>query len=436
MLSGTRNIYSQTFAAPRNILLNIALEEQSRQSKDRPGKDEMLLIQPRTRTRATLDHTTSHPASWQSDTVGIPANAQINPIDEPCRVRPVVREERSILSKTEIATLSLEQLQQLSTLVLDRIQIKKRYNNTPLRRIIARQASGEVDRRPPPDSDTFSETDTLANTEVLEPARESPETIQRRYNSTPLRRILTRQTSSERRTEAGSSAATSAKYEPESLEVRKRRFNNTPLRRIVSRQTSGEHHKDNTISNPRAATSAASPQSNVSTPVPRSNTPLRRILSRQASSQTVTKKDDDELSERADSVIDPDSPIRSRSTQPTTTVTIRSSSSIRAYETALWSKTTSPSRPTSTVHLNSESQIRAYEEALWAKSSTSYIAQERKKDEEEQKDRATTVTVSELATEAKKPKRIVVDSKGSPLRRILQRQTSRDWRAPARVGVV
>jgi hypothetical protein len=424
MLGSTRNIYIKTFAAPSNILLEKALEGQFHQSKeDTALHGNMLLIQPRKRSRATLDHTTSHPASWQSDAKETSANTQKFSVNEARQATSTARENHNILSKTEIAALSLEQLQQLSALVEDRIQIKKRYNNTPLRRIIARQVSGEVVRRPsPPESDTSSQTDTLVNTEVLESTWESPETIQARYNSTPLRRILNRQISGEKRTGVLNSAATTARYEPESLEIRKRRFNNTPLRRIVSRQSSGEPQEDNT------ATSQVSSQSYVSTPVPRSNTPLRRILSRQTSSYTTLKKEDDEVSSRADSVIDPESPIRSRTTQSTATVHLGSEDELRAYEQVFWGKSNPPSIPR--VTLNSEAKIREYEERLWKKSVTSYATKE------EQTDRATIIKVTELTAETKKPKRIVVDAKGSPLRRILQRQTSSDWRASARVGVV
>lgn len=388
----------------------------------------MLLVQPRKRSRATfdLDHSRSHPASWQPVAQATPTDAR-SPAD-------VATPNSTIsLSKSSIAALSLEQLQELSTHISDRIQIKKRYNNTPLRRIIARQVSSTPAPTPArSEDDTFSQTDTLVNSEVLEAPRESAATIQARYNSTPLRRILARQASAEQSSTPSRSALATPRYEPESLEVRKARYNDTPLRRILSRQTSAEHFKE-TTSSTAPSPSPVSPQRSISTAVPRSNTPLRRILSRQSSSQTPPprQKDDDELSDRADSVISPDSPILSKAThQPSALIELTPEARIRAYETALWGLTKPAPTPAPREHFNSEARIRAYEEALWAKET----AQVRSPEAEESKE--TTVTVTEVSADAKKPKRIVVDSKGSPLRRILQRQTSRDWRAPARVGVV
>lgn len=425
MLSSTRNIYCQTFAAPGKFLLRKAQGEPPEDVRNLEGYKDMLLIQPRKRSRANFDqdHARSHPASWQPV-------VQETPADIRASTHTVVSGSVASFSKSSIAALSLEQLQELSTHISDRIQIKRRYNNTPLRRIIARQVSGAHSPTPTrPEEDTFSQTDTLVNSEVLEAPRDSVESIQARYNSTPLRRILARQVSAEQREKSTSNASSTPPYEPESLEVRKARYNDTPLRRILSRQTSAEHPKETTSSN---VSSSISSQRSVSTIVPRSNTPLRRILSRQASAQTILtrQKDDDELSDRADSVISPDSPILSRPvSQPSVLVELTSESRIRAYEIAVWGITKTLPLPAAREHCNSNDSIRAYEEAIWAKHAVLVRAP---KPEESQ---GTSVMVMEVFADAKKPKRIVVDSKGSPLRRILQRQTSQDWRAPARVGV-
>ncbi|KAF2623295.1 hypothetical protein BU25DRAFT_181881 [Macroventuria anomochaeta] len=437
MLSSTRNIYNQIFAAPGNLLLKKAQGEKRDKVEEECGKiDDMLLIEPRKRSHATFnhDHATSHPASWQSDAKEMSASVQTSSTDAVhlSLSTSTARADHTSFSKSSVATLNLEQLQQLSALVEDRIQIKKRYNNTPLRRIIARQVSGNAFQETSrPASDTFSQTDTLVNTEAQEIVREPLEVRRARFNSTPLRRILSRQVSTETKRDVSSSASLSKSYEPEPLEVRKARYNNTPLRRIVSRQASSEQAQSTETSDDRS-NSPVSSRSYVPTPVPRSNTPLRRILSRQASVQTAPQKDDDSVFERADSVIDAESPVRSRRTASpaphSPTISLNCDSRIRAYEEALWKK---PTGQNASVHLNSESRIRAYEEALWAKT-----APPRRSGAEEKDTQATTITVTEVAAEAKKPTRVVVDSKGSPLRRILQRQTSRDWRAPATVRVV
>src|SRR5690242_746118 len=180
----------------------------------------MLLIQPRKRCRAAFDqdHARSHPASWQPV-------AQEDPADVRASTHTAVSGSVASFPKSSIAALSLEQLQELSTHISDRIQIKRRYNNTPLRRIIARQASGAPSLTPTrSEEDTFSQTDTLVNSEVLEAPRDSIESIQARYNSTPLRRILARQASSEQRARLSHNAS-STPHEPESLEVRKARYN-------------------------------------------------------------------------------------------------------------------------------------------------------------------------------------------------------------------
>ncbi|KAJ4312566.1 hypothetical protein N0V94_007382 [Neodidymelliopsis sp. IMI 364377] len=359
----------------------------------------MLLIQSRKRTDAISElsfvdrHQILKPQS--------PEDKRQDKVQDGISDEITTHEPFNLVSRHRIATLSLEQLVELSELVSERIHIKKRYNNTPLRRIIAHQVSTETTQS---DCDRFSQTDTLLNTEPSEVTPKSiedtPEDIQARFNSTPLRRILSRQVPAEsRKTEHQSRPTPSAKYEPEPVEVRRARYNNTPLRRIISRQTYPE-----ALRNKEGLDNAESPDALQITTlqrVPRSNTPLRRILSRQQSSPTEYEEDYDAVSTRADSVIDLDSPIRSESSA------------------------NKPPPPT-TVILNSEARIREYEEALWKTASYPLTDKEA---------RATVVTVTEVVLESKEPRRIVVDSKGSPLRRILQRQTSRDWRAPARVAV-
>ncbi|KAJ4987046.1 hypothetical protein SVAN01_07462 [Stagonosporopsis vannaccii] len=426
MLSSTRNIYSQTFAAPGKFLWQKAHGEQVQNLKELERDDAMLLIQPRKHSCAIFDqdHARTHPASWQ------PVAQDTSAYDR-ATINAAALSSAASFSKSSIAALSLEQLQELSLHISDRIQIKKRYNNTPLRRIIARQSSGTPSSTPVRcEEDNFSQTDTLVNSEVLEVPRESAEAIRARYNSTPLRRILARQTSTEQRSVPFRNTSTAPRYEPEALEVRKARYNNTPLRRILSHQTCVDYSIDTSSS---TIPSPVTPQRSVSTPVPRSNTPLRRILSRQTSTQTIPtrQKDEDELSDRADSVVSPDSPILSKTPrQPSALINLTSEARIRAYETALWGLTKPVPLTAAREQLNSEARIRAYEEAIWAKHAKPVRAPQ------PEESKGTTVTVTEVSTDAKKPKRIVVDSKGSPLRRILQRQTSRDWRAPARVGVV
>ncbi|KAF1926959.1 uncharacterized protein M421DRAFT_6521 [Didymella exigua CBS 183.55] len=231
-----------------------------------------------------------------------------------------MRSNSSAISKTEIVALSLEQLQELSVLVANRMQIKRRFNNTPLRRIIARQVTRSAVQAPPrSDSDTASQTDTLVNNDTPETNREPLQVRKARYNNTPLRRILSCQASPGRWDAERPHDPMRACNEPESLEVRKARFNDTPLRRIVSRQTCSNTVKTPEAIGARPTPPPSVPRSQSSTPVPRSNTPLRRILSRQVSTRIIPPKED-QLSERADSVIDPGSPVRSRSTASVPTV--------------------------------------------------------------------------------------------------------------------
>jgi hypothetical protein len=322
----------------------------------------MLLIQPRKRNRATFNqdqnHATSHPASWQSTTKDS-SNTIQNEIVAVSSASSTVGSDNVSLSRTLIAALNLEELQELSTHIAERIQIKKWYSNTPLRRILTQQAPGQASRSSvKPEEDTFSQTDTLVNTDVeaAEVSRESPEVIQRRYNNTPLRRILSRQTASSPSTDGSRSTQGNRGYEPESLEIRKARYNNTPLRRILSRQTSTQRSVEKSDS-----PLASPPYSTASPLVPRSNTPLRRILARQASiisDHPNVEKEEEAASNRADSVISPNSPILS-------------SPGLSSSSNSLWNNDEPISSPTlapSRVHFNAETEIRAYEECIWAKS--------------------------------------------------------------------
>ncbi|KAF2998848.1 hypothetical protein E8E13_003266 [Curvularia kusanoi] len=398
----------------------------------------MLLIQPRKRAvRATFDekdHATSHPASWQSsesEEVSGEFDKSIIVAESPAS-SSIANNDHAGLSKASIATLTLEQLQALSAEIADRIQTKQRFNNTPLRRIILaqQQAQSHAATHAAPvkevEEDALSQTSTLAPPSVFEELRREPaEVIQRRYNDTPLRRILSRQSPASS-SSSGSSAASSSLPSSEPPEIRKKRFNNTPLRRILSRQTTASSSVHTTAETPLSPTAVAS-----MVPVPRSNTPLRRILERQTSHSIAEpvqedneRKTKEEEDDRADSVIDPASPNPSRSRN-------------QEEDGSLWGS----QRPQhhAFLTLNAETEIRAWEERVWAKSTqnpssrtSSFVSRQEKQDAK----RTTTVTVTELGAgdeKPKMPKRIVVDSKGSPLRRILQRQTSREWRAVARV---
>lgn len=79
--------------------------------------------------------------------------------------------------------------------------------------------------------------------------------------------------------------------------------------------------------------------------------------------------------------------------------------------------------------------IRAYEERVWAKSKQDITVLVSGTHESK---RATIVTVTEVGVgdEARVSKRVVVDEKGSPLRRMLQRQASSGWRTGREVGIV
>jgi hypothetical protein len=398
------------------LLLKSQEELDGLERKYELGAD-MLLIQPRKRNRATFNqdqnHATSHPASWQS-TPKDTSNTFQNVSVAVSSASSTVAFDNASLSRTSIAALNLEELRELSAHIAERILIKKRYNKTPLRRIITRQAPDQASRGSvKPEEDTFSQTDTLVNTEVevAEVSRESPEVIQRRYNNTPLRRILSRQTTSSSNTDGSRSTQGNRGYEPESLETRKARYNNTPLRRILSRQTSTQpsfEKSDSPLASP--------PYSTASPLVLRSNTPLRRILARQASIISDPPNEDKEKdtgSNRADSVISPNSPILS-------------SPGLGSFSNFLWDSDEPISSPTlmsSRVHLNAETEIRAYEECIWAKSKQDVTSLFSGKHESK---RGATVTVTEVEVgdQTRVPKRVVVDDKGSPLRRTLQRQSS------------
>jgi hypothetical protein len=400
MLSRTRNLYHSTFAVPEYNLVNTASHISYHSFTEDYGSDDtMLLSQSRKRTDANfvLSSVDGHQVLKPQP----PGDKQQEQTQEGFAGDIMKHEPFNLVFKHRIATLSLEQLTELSGLVSERIHIIKRYNNTPLRRIIAHQVSTDTSQSY---CDRFSQTNTLLNTEASEitpkSIKDTPEAIQARFNSTPLRRILSRPVPADsRKTEQPSRPIPSAKYEPEPMEVRRARYNNTPLRRIISRQT----YPEALINKEELDNTESSDPLPVTTPqrVLRSNTPLRRILSRQQSSPMEYEKDYDAVSTRADSFIDPDSPVYSESSA------------------------NSPPHAT-TVILNSKAKVREYEEAPWKTASYSLPDKEA---------RATVVTVTEVVPETKKPRRIVVDSKGSPLLRILQRQTSKDWRAPARVVV-
>lgn len=454
MLSNTKNIYRQTFARPASVVLRkrLALDfDLFEEGVD----EEMLLIQPRkgggqrssqhsSATSATIEYATSHPASWQANPKNTPLDAQTIIMAGVSENASTARSSPRGLSGTDIKALSLGQLQDLRVLVEGRIQIKKRFNNTPLRRIITRQtpcSAAQITHEP--DSDTASQTDTLVNNETQETVKEPLEARKARYNNTPQRRILSRQACSGHKEHQTSHAPVHIHHEPEPLSVRRVRYNNTPLRRILSHQTSLSILISPASWDPLPATEA--PVAN-NAPLPRSNTPLRRIISRQASAQPVQRKEDDYVCERADSVIDPDSPVRSRTTVAQARIPWRNEARIRAYEEDLWARTSLSSTPVSLPReagfervqapagLDEEARVRACEEAVQEKVQRPCILEA---DEGKDKSSITTVTVTELTgLEARKPRLIVVDSKGSPLRRILQRQTSKDWRAAARVGAV
>lgn len=89
----------------------------------------------------------------------------------------------------------------------------------------------------------------------------------------------------------------------------------------------------------------------------------------------------------------------------------------------------------SRVHFNAEADIRAYEERIWTKSEQDITSLFDGKHESKHMATVTVMEV-EVGDETRVPKRSVVDDKGSPLRRILQRQASSDWRAGREVGVM
>lgn len=454
MLSSTRNIYKQTFAGPGSVLLRkrLALDFDLFEEE---ADEKMLLIQPRKgrgqrsshrsgATSATNDHATSHPASWQANPQKAPLDAQTSISTGVSENASTTQQSPRAFSETAIKALSLRQLQDLRILVEERIQIKKRFNSTPLRRIINYQAPCSAAHTVHDvDEDAASQTDTLVNNEPQKPVREPLEVRKARYNNTPLRRILSRQASSGYSEHRTPQVPVPTQHEPEPLSVRRARYNNTPLRRILSHQASLSSSISHARRNALPATQA--PVAN-NAPVPRSNTPLRRILSRQASAQPGPRKEDDDVSKRADSVIDPDSPVRSRITVPAARISLNEEEKIGAYETDLWALTSlspTPSSPPRSsepeqvlapADLNDEARVCACEEAVREKAP---IPCSLEGDGEKDKSSTATVTVTEVTgVHARRPRLIVVESKGSPLRRILQRQTSKDWRAAARVGAV
>lgn len=174
MLSSTWIRYHQTFAAPHRLLHT----DREREPHGSGNNETMLLIQPRKRTRTVFEQSAN-----QQQASGLHFETQEVIVSSHA---PTQREKYDTSYRSDISSLSLEQLEELSTLVSERIQIKKRYNNTPLRRIIQRQVSNDTSSRTSNlDSDTSSQTDTLVNPESPENVKETSGVIQARYNSTP-----------------------------------------------------------------------------------------------------------------------------------------------------------------------------------------------------------------------------------------------------------
>ncbi|OAG01003.1 TauD-domain-containing protein [Paraphaeosphaeria sporulosa] len=162
-------------------------------------------------------------------------------------------------------------------------QIKARYNNTPLRRILARQLSKEVTpiRIPSatePQHGTPSPADTvIALQDASEP--ESIAQIKARFNNTPLRRILARQTSRD------------ASPIDSSPTLKETKVIVSPVDSVMSEQdaeelaqsTVSEHRQKRMEEWASGIDDGLQVQKTRSVPVKRSNTPLRRILERQVS---------------------------------------------------------------------------------------------------------------------------------------------------------
>ncbi|KAL1608575.1 hypothetical protein SLS60_003519 [Paraconiothyrium brasiliense] len=162
-------------------------------------------------------------------------------------------------------------------------QIKKRYNNTPLRRIIARQLSKEAAPIQSPFApETKQEVSSLVDSVVSkEDATEgdSISQIKARYNDTPLRRILARQTSRE---------ITLIRPSPR---PEKKTCIASPVDSVISEQdatelaqlTVSEHRQKRTEQWASDLDGDLQVLKTKGPFVKRSNTPLRRILERQVS---------------------------------------------------------------------------------------------------------------------------------------------------------
>lgn len=198
--------------------------------------------------------------------------------------------KRDLLSGVLLSTLSPVELDSLAFLVAQekerREEVKRRYNNTPLRRILARQLSKEVSVIYSLEGHASPEVEsTISETKTVDPAK--------RYNNTPLRRILARQMGDndtlprEGEKHAGTSPQ-EAVLISEPLDT-VARYSNTPLRRILSRQMGREFTalmKPSTLEpkdEPPSLVDAVTPKDHP--PVRYNNTPIRRIIARQLSGE-------------------------------------------------------------------------------------------------------------------------------------------------------
>ncbi|KAF2450387.1 Clavaminate synthase-like protein [Karstenula rhodostoma CBS 690.94] len=159
-------------------------------------------------------------------------------------------------------------------------QIKARYNNTPLRRILARQLSKEVTpiqatSAPEAENETPTPVDSVISAQDAA-EHDTIAQVKARFNNTPLRRILARQTSRE---------VTPIRVPEEKKSVP------SPVDSVISEQdaselvqsTVSEHRQKRTEEWASGIDGDLEVEKTRSVPVKRSNTPLRRILERQAS---------------------------------------------------------------------------------------------------------------------------------------------------------
>ncbi|KAL5429425.1 hypothetical protein PMIN04_000227 [Paraphaeosphaeria minitans] len=162
-------------------------------------------------------------------------------------------------------------------------QLKARYNNTPLRRILARQLSKEVtpirvSSAPDLQDETPSPADTVISLQYAS-EKEGIAQIKARFNNTPLRRILARQTSRE------INAIRSPRVPLEKKGIV------SPVDSVISEQdaqefaqsTVSEHRQKRTEEWANGIDGDSQMENTRNAPVRRSNTPLRRILERQVS---------------------------------------------------------------------------------------------------------------------------------------------------------